>query len=356
MNVLLTCAGRRNYLVRYFQEALQGRGRVFAADASAQATALYEADQAFLVPPVNESDYIETLLEVCRRNEVGMLVPLNDLELPALASRRSDFLAVGTQAIVSSPDVVDICFDKQRTIEFLNSVGLKAPKSCDSLEDTGAMSYPLVVKPRWGSASIGIQYASDYEELQVACELTRKRLLESAIAGATADIERGILIQEKLPGPEYGLDVVNDLNGNHVCVFVKRKLAMRAGETDRAVTVESRELEDIGATIGRGLRHIGNLDCDVLASKDGFTVLEMNPRFGGGYPFSHEAGANLPAALIAWANGKEPDADWLEITPNITSAKCDRLVIEGGSGVGGWPEAMGRHDLPTANCQTPTNR
>jgi carbamoyl-phosphate synthase large subunit len=122
---------------------------------------------------------------------------------------------------------------------------------------------------------------------------------------------------------------VNDLNGNHVCVFVKHKLAMRAGETDRALTIENDELEAIGATIGRGLRHIGNLDCDVLAGENGFATLEINPRFGGGYPFSHAAGANLPAALIAWANGAEPNADWLAVTPNVTASKCDRLVIQG---------------------------
>jgi carbamoyl-phosphate synthase large subunit len=55
-------------------------------------------------------------------------------------------------------------------------------------------------------------------------------------------------------------------------------------------------------------------------------VLEMNPRFGGGYPFSHVAGANLPAALIAWVSGQPINPDWLTIKSDVLSSKCARLV------------------------------
>ena len=101
---------------------------------------------------------------------------------------------------------------------------------------------------------------------------------------------------------------------------------MRAGETDKAITVESPELIELGMRIGARLKHIGNLDCDVFVSESGIYVLEMNPRFGGGYPFSHFAGADLPSTLLAWLEGKEPKAEWLQVRPNIFSAKCDRLV------------------------------
>ena len=316
MNVLLTCAGRRNYLVGYFKEALNGLGRVFAADANAGAPALREADQSFVVPVAHDPAYVDALLDICADNTVGMLIPLNDLELPVLAKRREDFAAIGTLPVVSSPDVVDICFDKWKTAAFVQEIGLKTPKTYLTLEDAlaavfaGEIDYPLVIKPRWGSASIGLEFPADREELEIAYKLTRKRLARSILAQAgAADPSHSVLIQEKLSENEYGLDVVNDLNGNHVCVFVKQKLSMRAGETDRALTIENDELEAIGAMIGENLGHIGNLDCDVLAGENGFATLEINPRFGGGYPFSHVAGANLPAALVAWANGSEPNAD-----------------------------------------------
>ena len=334
MNVLLTCAGRRNYLVGYFQKALDGRGSVLAADANADASSLYEADQALVVPLVSDRGYVDALLEICRQNQVRLLVPLNDLELPVIAARRSDFAAIGTLPLVSSPHVIDICFDKWKTAAFLQEIGLSTPKTYLTLEDAltavsaGEISYPLAVKPRWGSASIGLEFPADSEELEMTYELTRKRLARSILAEASSiDSSHSILIQEMLSGPEYGLDVVNDIGGKHMCVFVKQKLAMRSGEADRARTIANDKLEAIGATIARTLGHIGNLDCDVLVGKEGFSTLELNPRFGGGYPFSHAAGADLPAALIAWVNSSEPDPDWLRVKPDVLSSKCDRLVV-----------------------------
>ena len=109
---------------------------------------------------------------------------------------------------------------------------------------------------------------------------------------SASDAEHPVLIQELIIGEEYSLDVVNDLDGRHVATFARCKLAMRAGETDRAVTVDREELHRLGAAIGGQLGHAGNLDCDVLAAQDRMYVLDLNPRFGGGYPFSHAAGAN----------------------------------------------------------------
>jgi carbamoyl-phosphate synthase large subunit len=240
MNVMLTCAGRRNYLVRFFQEALGKRGQVFAADASADAPALQEADKAFAVPPVNHADYFDTLLTTCQQHQVRLLIPLNDLELPLLARQRERFFDIGTIPVISSPDVVDICFDKWTTFGFLKSCGLTAPKTYPSLAEArkalsqGEIAFPLVIKPRWGTASIGIEYPEDDEELEWAYKRVKKRIARTFLAEISAtDPERCILIQERLHGQEYGLDVVNDLDGRYVTTFVKLKLAMRAGETDR---------------------------------------------------------------------------------------------------------------------------
>ncbi len=333
LNVLLTCAGRRNYLVEHFRKALSGRGSVMVADASPDASALQEADRGFLVPPVAAPGYVDVLLEICRRHAVGLLCPLNDLELPALARSRERFLAAGVVPVVASPEVVDLCFDKLATFELLTRLGLPAPRTFATLGEAraaierGELSFPVVVKPRWGTASIGIDRAESLEELELAWRLGNVRLLRTFLAAASAaDPERALLVQEHLRGQEHGLDVVNDLAGNHVATFVKRKLAMRAGETDRAATVEHAPLAALGRRIGEALRHVGNLDCDVFVDGERLSVLELNPRFGGGYPFSHAAGADLPAALVAWALGETPARRWLEVRPGVASAKCDRLV------------------------------
>jgi carbamoyl-phosphate synthase large subunit len=334
MNVLLTCSGRRNYMIEYFRAALHGRGLVCAADSSGDAPSLHEADRAFVVPPVSHPEYIEHILDLCRRNEVGLVLSLNDLELPLLARHRERFRSQGTLAAVSSPEVIDVCFDKWATARFLESNGIAGPRTYLTLGDAQAalerreVALPLVIKPRWGSASIGIAYIEEACDLAPTYHLVRRQLARSILAEASAgDLERAVLIQERIAGQEYGLDVVNDLDGRHVATFARCKLAMRAGETDRAVTVESFEFDQIGAAIGQPLGHAGNLDCDVFLADGRPYVLELNPRFGGGYPFSHAAGADLPAALIAWASGEAPDPRWLRIRPGVKSAKCDRLVV-----------------------------
>ncbi len=338
-NVLLTCAGRRNYLVRYFQDALAGDGVVFAADASAAAPALAAADTALIVPRINDPHYIDHLLDLCHTHAIAVLVSLNDLELPVLAAAREQFIAAGTIPVVSSPAVIATCFDKFATLGFLQQCNLAVPQTYLSLAEArhaiaeGRMQFPLVVKPRWGTASISVDIAHNDEELALSYRLAHCRLERTMLAAVSATApEQAILIQEKLAGDEYGLDVVNDLHGQYVTTLARRKVAMRGGETDRAVTVVSPLLAELGATIGRTLRHVGNLDCDVFVNDDRGVVLELNPRFGGGYPFSHSAGANIPAAVLAWAHGREPSPEWLSLTAGVAAAKYDNVIVTGSNG------------------------
>jgi carbamoyl-phosphate synthase large subunit len=332
INTLLTSAGRRNYLVEYFQEALRGQGKVFAADAKSSAPALQEADGIFLVPPIGHKHYLDALLEFCQQEEIALLIPLNDLELPHLAAARARFAEVGTTVVVSAPEVIGRCFDKWETYRFLRAEGVLTPQTYLSLQDAqealaqGTLSFPLVLKPRWGSASIGIEFPQDEDELELSYALSQRRLARTALSGI-GDPDQALLIQEFVVGDEYGLDIVNDLAGSYVTTFVKQKLGMRAGETDSAVTVAHEPLRALGETLGRSLGHLGNLDCDVFLNEAGAWVLELNPRFGGGYPFSHVAGANLPAALIAWARGEAPDPRWLRPEVGVISSKFSRLML-----------------------------
>jgi len=334
MNVLLTCAGRRNYLIQFFREALDPPGKVFAADASADAPALAEADEAFLLPVLGDPTYIDQLLAICQERRVGLLISLNDLELLLLAQHRDRFLAIGVSPVISPPMVVETCFDKWESFLFLKANGIATPRTYLSPATTraalarGDIAFPLVVKPRWGSGSAGIEYVEDADELDLVYALAAKRYVPALPPGQhPATARHTMLIQEYLGGQEYGLDVVNDLEGRYVGTLVRRKLVMRSGETDRAVTVRDVALERLGETLGRRLGHLGTLDCDVFVQGNTCSVLEMNPRFGGGYPFSHAAGANVPAAMLAWANGQPADPACFAVMPHVTASKCDRVVV-----------------------------
>ena len=331
MNILFTCAGRRTYLLKYFKEQLHGEGKIVATDMQLSAPALSAADCAEVVPAVYADNYVNVTLEICKKHDIKVLLSLNDLELPILSENRARFEEIGVTLVVSPQEVIDICFDKYKTAQYILSLGLETPKTYVDYNEAveaikaGKLTFPLVLKPRWGSGSIGIEFVEDMEELEIMFNLLRKKVLKTILATASVGDEY-ILIQEKIAGPEYGLDVMNDLKGNHVAVSVKHKLAMRAGETDKATTVDNATIREIGATIGKNLKHIGNLDCDILERDGHYYVLELNPRFGGGYPFSYEAGVNMPKAIVEWAKGNTIDPAILQPTYGRTFAKCDYLI------------------------------
>lgn len=332
MNILFTCAGRRTYLLKYFKENMQDGDKIIATDMQLSAPALQVADVKLQVPAVYAEDYIDRTLEICREHDIKALICLNDLELPILAKQKTRFEELGVKVIVSSPQVIDIAFDKHKTAKWVASLGLNAPQTYVRLADAKAalaaeeVCFPLFLKPRWGSGSIGLETVEDMEELDDVYHLLFKKIKKTILATASVGDDY-IMIQEKLTGNEYGLDVMNDLEGNFVTVSVKQKLAMRAGETDKAVTVDLPELREIGATIGRNLKHIGNLDVDIMQRTNGdYCVLELNPRFGGGFPFSYEAGVNLPKAILMWLRGEQVPEEILHPKYGKIFAKNDYLM------------------------------
>ncbi|MBZ5603496.1 MAG: ATP-grasp domain-containing protein [Acidobacteriia bacterium] len=355
MNVLLTGAGRRNFLVHFFRAALGSRGRVIACDASPTAPALAEADQVFIVPSMDHPDYFSVLRSICQENGVRLIVPVNDLEIPGLSRNAARFHEVGAIPLVPPPDVVATCSDKWSAFLWLRSLGIATPETFATIEsvrealERGTVRFPLLIKPRWGSSSIGIELVENQRELELAYEWSKIQLGRTIVGKMTkTDPDHAFIFQERIEGKEYGMDVVNDLRGNYAATLVRRKLAMRAGNTDRAVTVGDPYLESLGRMLSQHMRHVGSVDCDVMVGEGGRYVLDVNPRLGGGYPFSHMAGANLPAALVAWAEGAEPDPAWLRYREGVTSSKYDGVAVADRS----KPEApspmfaLGQDDAP----------
>lgn len=332
MNILFTCAGRRTYLLKYFKENMSEGDKIVATDMQLSAPALTAADIKVQVPAVYDPTYIDVTLDICKKYDIKAILCLNDLELPILAENKPKFEALGVKVIVSDSEVIDIAFDKYKTAQWVESIGLNAPNTYVTLASAkealakGEIAFPLFMKPRWGSGSIGLETIDDMEELDIYYHLLMKKIKKTILATASVGDEY-IMIQEKLTGNEFGLDVMNDLEGNNVAVSVKQKLAMRAGETDKAITVDLPEVQEMGATIGRNLKHIGNLDVDIMQRANGdYCVLELNPRFGGGYPFSYEAGANMPLAILKWLRGEEVDASILQPEFGKMFSKNDYLV------------------------------
>jgi len=333
-HVMLSCAGRRNFLVDCFQEALGDSGDVLVVDASADASAMIAAGtRGFLLPPLSDPRYFDALLARCQDSGVKLLLSLNDFELPGLARHAGRFRRAGIIPVVSTPEIVDLCFDKWQTFIQLGALGIPMPETCLGLPPAktalgaGALNFPLVVKPRWGTGSIGVAIVRDERELDLAYGWLENTLARTALGSVGgAPIGESIIVQQALEGQEFGVDIINDLEGNHRAVITKRKLAMRAGETDRAVTEPNEAVAALARAVGTALKPRGLIDCDIFLTPRGPRLLDLNPRFGGGYPFSHAAGANVPAALLAWARGEPVNSEWLSARSGVVGAKYDKLI------------------------------
>lgn len=302
-------------MIKYFKEAINGKGKVFASNCE-YTIALQEADDYFISPLIYDDHYVEFLITYCKKNDITSIISVFDIDLLVLSKAKDIIEKNGIRLLLSGEDVVGICNDKWKTYEFLKQLHIGTPKTYKSLDAVKSalaakeLAFPVIIKPRWGVASLGIYTADNAEELEVFYKRSIKDIRNSYLKYESAFTPgEMILFQEKLTGQEYGLDVINDLGGNFICVLPKAKLAMRAGETDLGKTVSPAGFRDIASQISNKLRHLLILSVDCFEVKGRIYVIEMNGRISGHYPLSHLAGTNLPKQIIEWLEGKGTNAD-----------------------------------------------
>jgi len=296
VNILLTCIGRRVSLVQAFRRSIETvgvEGRILGADWSRLAPAFHAADEGFVVPGVNAPDYADVLLDVCRRNDVHMVVPLIDWELGTLAEARDRFEAEGVRVVVSSAEVTRTCWDKRQAFRFLSEHGVATPRLL-SFKEAAAGPFPVIAKDRHGSAS------------------KRVRQLHSAPAVKRMHRRRRrLILQEYVEGREYTVDVYTGLDGRPRVAVPRWRIQVRAGEVSKAMTIRHpeviRQSMHLAEVLG-GCRGVITCQCRVDAN-GAVKFFDVNPRFGGGVPLAIRAGADFPTWLIQEHLGRRPDID-----------------------------------------------
>lgn len=296
INILILSCGTRTKLTRYFKEEGNGIGKVVGTDCSAYAPALYEMDRHYLVPRMTAPDYMDVLLDICRKEKIDAIVPLLEDELSYIASRREIFTKEGVIPIVSSTDTVELCRDKYAFYKHLRKNNLPALPSCCGLEEfktlyeNGTLDFPVFIKPVRGCGSVGIQKVDHMDLLSVLCKYGKEDLL----------------IQQFARGEEYGVDLyVDTLSRKPVSIFLKKKLRMRAGETEKSVSVKDESLFSLIRRTADSLSLSGPVDMDLFRIGDDYYISEINPRFGGGYPHAHSCGMNFPKLIANNISGME---------------------------------------------------
>ncbi len=282
--ILISSVGRRGQLIdcaRSAFRALNLTGSVFGVDCSATAPGGYLVDQFFLVPPCNDPEFLPCVLRICETNNVTLLIPTIDTELALYAAHQQAFVALGTAVAISSPATVEICADKLATHKWLVENGFPTVSSGtpeEVLENGLRWSYPLVVKPRRGSASVGV--------LQINSE---------AMLRALTSERDDLVVQECAVGREHTLNVLVDQFGKCQCSVPHFRIEVRSGEVSKGVTVKHPGLMELARKIVEklpGAYGALNIQC-FLDFAGRIQIVEINARFGGGYPLTHQAGANF---------------------------------------------------------------
>jgi carbamoyl-phosphate synthase large subunit len=317
MNILITSAGRRTKLVEYFKKELNGKGKLIVTDCSEIAPTVYLADKSHLVSRMDSVTYIDELIDICKKESVKAVLSLIDPELSIIAENRQKFEAIGVVCLVSPIEVCDICFDKYTFFEFCEKNGFRCAKTYISIEgflagkQKGEVNFPVFVKPRCGSASLGINIVHSLKELELVFSL--------------AD---NLIIQEYLKGFEIGADVYVDLLTKEVVsIFTKKKLLMRAGETDKAISLKDEKLFSLVESFINQLGILAQTDIDIFKVGDEYYISEVNPRFGGGYLHAYECGCNFPQYIINNLEGKANEKNIGNYEENMVMMKHDTLTM-----------------------------
>ena len=321
MNILIASCGTRNKIVQYFKQALRGRGKVVATDCSPNAPALYEADVHYIVPRITEENYLDTLYDICRKEKIKGVLSLIDPELSLLALHEKDFEKRGTTVIGSSYELCERTLNKWEMYRWLKDHGYYCARSYMDIEEfvrdvkAGLLTYPVFVKPAKGSASISISKAYDEETV---------RLLVSH--------GEGMMIQEFLDGQEIGADCYIDLQSRKpVSVFTKKKIVMRAGETDKAISFKDEKLLALIERFIGEAGFLGQIDIDIFQIGEVYYISEINPRFGGGYPHAYECGVDHMELIVNNLEGRENRVITGQYEEGLIMMKYNEIMVRKGS-------------------------
>jgi carbamoyl-phosphate synthase large subunit len=327
-NILISSAGRRVGLIACFRDSMATRGaigKLLTSDSGSAAPAMFISEIASKVPRCTAPDFLDAVLRLCREHRVRLLIPTIDTELPIYAAARDRFAEIGVTACVSSASTVAICNNKVMTHEWLLASGFPTVRQTDlrsALLHRSDWPLPLITKPCNGSASLGVR-----------CIRTRLEL-ESMV-----DMSSECLVQEIASGREFTINVYVNQSGECICAVPHWRMEVRAGEVSKGVTVKSSRLIDMARAVAEALPGgYGPLNIQCFMADSGeIRIIEINARFGGGYPLAHHAGGRFTDWLLDELEGKRLSYfdGWMD---NLVMLRYDEAVFLPGSEIQLWNE------------------
>lgn len=319
MNCLMLSAGRRCELIKDFRQTMKNEGKIIATDISLTAPAIYMADKYYIVPKITDINYIPTILDICKRENIQMVTTLIDPEIMLLAKHRTEFESVGVEVLAPYEKTAELCFDKFELYNFLKKKNIRTVLTFGDIEsfelayEKKEIEFPVFVKPRRGSGSVGA------------------RKIESIVELRNAMIEDSSLIIQEYMGDALDVDAdiyVDTISGKLVSVFSKKKLETKIGGASKTISFKDNKLVEFVEDALKLFAFNGPLDMDLWYKNGAYYLSEINPRFGGAYLHAYGAGVDFVRMIENNINGKENAPEFGKYEENIVMMMYDSVVIK----------------------------
>ena len=317
-NILFCSAGRRCKLIKDFKETIGDTGITVVAENSIYSPARYVADKSYTVPKITAPDYIDTIREICRKEDIKVILTLIDPEIEILAQNKARFEEMGILVMCPSEKSAKICFDKYEMYKYLRLNNIPTTLTYGSLEEfekalnEQKISFPVFVKPRTGSGSVGARKISNIDDLRSAMKE-----------------DETLIIQEFMAGIDLDADVYVDMiSKKAVSMFSKKKIETRIGGANKTISFKDEKLFELIKKIVNIFEFNGTVDMDFFYKDGQYFLSEINPRFGGAYLHAYGAGVNFPKLIVNNISGIANEENIGNYEDNIMMLMYDEVVIE----------------------------
>lgn len=314
INILILSAGRRVELIKCFKEAakvLNIYSNIITTEISEIAPAIYFGDKNYIVPKVSEDEYINSIINICNKENIRLIIPTTDVELYKLSRSKKDIEErTRAKVLVSDEKVIDICRNKINTAKFFYENGFKTPKLIRKYDiDNKNYEFPLFIKPINGSSSINAFKIENEKELRFF-----------------VDYVKNPIVQKFIYGKEYSVDSFLDFDSNIITIVPRERISVRGGEVSKGKIVKDRKIIETVKKILYILKPIGHITIQCIKYNNDINFIEINPRFGGGAPMTMKAGANSAINLYKLILGNKLSYTE-EYKENVTFLRYDESIL-----------------------------
>lgn len=320
MNLLFCSVGRRGELVKDFKQTMKNHGNIIATDCSEYAPAIYLADKYYITSRIDDENYISELINICKKEDIKAIMTFIDPEIEILTKNRELFKEIGVEVLHPEYETAKICFDKYKFAKHLEANSISTVKTYgdikEFLENKDGVDFPVFVKPRTGSGSVGARKINNIDELEVAFS-----------------DDNSLIIQELMDEEDVDVDVYVDTYSRElVSFFSKRKIETRIGGASKTISFIDKNIEPLLEELVNCLDFYGPMDVDLFYKNGQYFISEINPRFGGAYLHAYGAGVDFVEFIMNNLEGKENSKSFYQYDEGVLMMMYDSVVIQNTNG------------------------